>query len=96
MRQTGTRAAPMIEAPEYALWTHVGTESVYFYPPGSVEEHMVTEHGIPSVDMHWRVKGYYDHAGDHLRQPGARTGMVGDLLAAAHEHEPPEQGEAAA
>jgi hypothetical protein len=65
--------------PEYVLWTHIGAESVFFYPPGSVEEHLVVEHGIPSVDMHWWAKGSYDHAGDHLQQWGVRLCAVGDL-----------------
>jgi len=69
------------------LWTHIGAESVYFYPPGSVQEHLVVEHGIPSVDMHWRVKGGYDHAGDHRKQQGAAAGAVGDLLAVTHAHQ---------
>jgi hypothetical protein len=44
-------------APDYVPWIYLGAESVFFYPPGSVEEHLVVEHGIPSVDMHWKVKG---------------------------------------
>jgi hypothetical protein len=79
--------APQAAGPEYVLWTHIGPESVYFYPPGSVQEHLVVEHGIPSVDMHWRVEGAYDHDGDHCRQRGTRLGAVGDLLPAAHAHE---------
>jgi hypothetical protein len=69
------------------LWTYIGAESVFFYRQGSVEEHLVVDHGIPSVDMHWRVKGGYDHAGDHRKQRGVRLGAVGDLLPAAHAHE---------
>jgi hypothetical protein len=63
----------MVAKPGYILWTYLGAESVFFYPPGSVEEHLVVEHGIPSVDMHWRVKGQcYDQAGDHLKQQDVR------------------------
>ena len=39
------------------MWVYLGAESVFFYPPGSVQEHLVIDHGIPSVDMHWKVKG---------------------------------------
>jgi hypothetical protein len=72
---------------DYVLWTHVGSESVFFYPPESVEEHLVTDHGIPSVNMHWKAKGSYDHARDHLRQRDVGLGAVGDLLAVPHPHQ---------
>jgi hypothetical protein len=84
-----------MQEPEYVDWSYMGPESVCFYPPGSVEEHLVTEHGIPSVNMHWKVKGYYDHLGDHLRQRGVREGTVGDLLAVAHAYELERHDEAA-
>jgi hypothetical protein len=74
-------------APDYVPWIYLGAESVFFYPPGSVEEHLVVEHGIPSVDMHWKVKGCFDHAGDHCRQGSVQGGAVGDLLAVTHAHE---------
>jgi hypothetical protein len=64
----------------------VGAESV-FCPPGSVEEHLVVEHGIPSVDMHWKVKGCYDPEADHRKQQRVRSGAVGDLLAVTHGDE---------
>jgi hypothetical protein len=70
----------------YVLWTYIGPESVYFYPPGSPKEHLVTEHGIPSIDMHWEINGRSDHQADHLKQTGARAGGVGDLLAVAHPY----------
>ena len=73
--------------PGYVLWIYLGAESVFFYPPGSVQEHLVVEHGIPSVDMHWKVKGYYSHEGDHHKQQGVRSGALGDLLAVTHVHE---------
>ena len=73
--------------PEYVMWMHLGTESVFFYPPGSIEEHLVLEHGIPSVSMHWKTRGNYDHEDDHRRQRGARLGAVGDLLVVTHAHE---------
>jgi hypothetical protein len=78
---------PQDAEPDYELWVHLGPESVFFYPPGSVEEHLVVDHGIPSIDMHWQVKGeYYDHHGDHRKQWRARTGTIGDLLAVTHAH----------
>jgi hypothetical protein len=72
--------------PDHVLWIYLGAESVFFYPPGSVQEHLVVDHGIPSVDMHWKVKGYYSHEGDHHKQQGVRSGAVGDLLAVTHGH----------
>jgi hypothetical protein len=78
--------APACE-PEYVLWSYLGSESVLFYPPGSVEEHLVTEHGIPSLDVRRQFGGRYDHAGDHGKQVGVRLGAVGDLLATDHVHE---------
>ena len=71
---------------DYVLWIYLGAESVFFYPPGSVQEHLVVEHGIPSVDMHWKVKGYYSHEGDHDKQQGVWSGAVGDLVAVTHGH----------
>jgi hypothetical protein len=82
-----TGRPPEAAAPDYMLWTHLGAESVFFYPPGSVEEHLVVDHGIPSIDMHWKVKGCYDHAGDHFKQGSVQLGAVGDLLAVTHAHE---------
>jgi hypothetical protein len=73
--------------PEYVPWIYLGAESVFFYPPGSVQEHLVVEHGVPSVDMHWKVKGGYSHEGDHHKQQGVRSGAVGDLVAVIHGHE---------
>jgi hypothetical protein len=83
-------AGPAADADDqagYVFWPYIGLQSVYFYRPGSVQEHLVTEHGIPSVDMHRQVKGAYDHQGDHLKQMGVRVGAVGGLLAVAHPHE---------
>jgi hypothetical protein len=56
-------------------------------PAGSVEKHLVGEHGIPSVDLHWKVERYYSHEGDHRKQQGVRSGAVGNLLAVTHAHE---------
>jgi hypothetical protein len=81
------RQAPEGGEPEYVVWVHLGAESVFFYPAGSVQEHLVVEHGIPSVDMHWKVKGYYSHEGDHDKQQGVWSGAVGDLVAVTHGHE---------
>jgi hypothetical protein len=59
---------------------------VFFYPPGLVEEHLVTEHGIDSLVVRCQAAGSYDHAGDHFKQTGC-TGAVGDLPAVGHAHE---------
>jgi len=64
-----------------------GQESVFFYPPGSVEEHLVTEHGIDSLVVRCQAVGSYDHVGDHSKQTSVRTGAVGDLPAVGHAHE---------
>jgi hypothetical protein len=74
----------------YELWIYLGAESVFFYPPGSEQEHLVVDHGIPSVTMHWQVKGkLYDHAADHRKQQDVALGDLGELLAVLHTHEPP-------
>jgi hypothetical protein len=86
--------APIGQTPEaaapdagYVHWIYLDAESVFFYPPGSEKEHLVVDHGIPSVDMHWQVKGkLYDHAGDHRKQRMAALGAVGDLVAVTHSH----------
>jgi hypothetical protein len=83
--------APEATAPDagYEQWIHLGPESVFFYPPGSEKEHLVVDHGIPSVTMHWQVKGkLYDHAADHRQQQGVALDDLGDLLAVVHTHEP--------
>jgi hypothetical protein len=80
--------APVSDA-GYVHWIYLGAESVFFYPPGSEKEHLVVDHGIPSVDMHWQVKGkLYDHAADHRKQQSVTAGDFGDLLAVIHTHEP--------
>jgi hypothetical protein len=79
--------APELGEPDYVLWIYLGTESVFFYPPGSIQEHLVLEHGIPSVDLHWKVEGCYDHEGEHRKQRNVRSGAVGDLLVVTHAHE---------
>jgi hypothetical protein len=56
LRATVLDGDPGVVEPEFVVWVHLGTESV-FYPPGSAQEHLVIEHGIPSVAMHWKVKG---------------------------------------
>jgi hypothetical protein len=88
--------APISHTPEatasdagHMHWIYLGAESVFFYPPGSEKDHLVVDHGIPSVDMHWQVNGkLYDHAADHRKQQNAALGDVGDLLAVIHTHEP--------
>jgi hypothetical protein len=79
--------APEHGAPDYVLWIYLGAESVFFNAPGSIQEHLVVQHGIPSVDMHWKVKGCYSPQGDHHKQQGVRSGAVGDLVAVTHGHE---------
>jgi len=78
--------ASEVGEPDYVLWIYLGTESVCVYPPGSVQEHLVVEHGIPSVTMYWKAKGCYDHEGDHRKQRDVRSGAIGDLLAVTHAH----------
>jgi hypothetical protein len=78
---------PLPEEPAYVLWSPTGQESVFFYSPGSVEEHLVTEHGIDSLVVRRQAAGSYDHVGDHSKQTGVRTGVVGDLRAVGHAHE---------
>jgi len=78
---------PLTEEPAYVLWSPTGQESVFFYAPGSVEEHLVTKHGIDSLVVRRQAADFYDHAGDHSEQTGVRTGAVGDLLAVGHAHE---------
>jgi hypothetical protein len=88
--------APVSPTPEatasdagYVHWVYLGAESVFFYPPGSEKEHLVVDHGIPSVTMHWQVKGkLYDHAADHRKQQDVALGDLGELLAVTHTHEP--------
>jgi hypothetical protein len=69
----------------YVLWTYIGPESVFFFPPGSVEEHLVVAHGVASLDVRTEVRGHVDHLADHCRQVMVRRGAVGDLLAVPHE-----------
>jgi len=82
---------PEATAPDagYVHWVYLGAESVFFYPPGSEKEHLAVDHGIPSVTMHWQVKGkLYDHAADHRKQQDVALGDLGELLAVTHTHEP--------
>jgi hypothetical protein len=89
-------ASPGSQTPEatasdagYVHWIYLGAESVFFYPLGSEKEHLVVDHGIPSITMHWQVKGkLYDHAANHRKQQDVALGDFGDLLAIIHTHEP--------
>ena len=84
----GQTPAATVSDTNYVHWIYLGAESVFFYPPGSEKEHLVVDHGIPSVDMHWQVKGkLYDHAADHRKQQSVTAGDFGDLLAVIHTHE---------
>ncbi len=80
-------AGPQPEESEYVLWPHTGRESVFFYPPGSVEEHLVTEHGIDSLDVRRHAKGHHDHALEHSQQTSMQLDAIGDLIAVGHAHQ---------
>lgn len=73
--------------PEYVLWAYTGRESVIFYPPGSVQEHLVIEHGIDSHDVRRQSRGHGYHATDHAKQADMHLGVVGDLSPIGHTHE---------
>lgn len=73
--------------PVYVFWYHTGGESVCFFPPGSVQEHLVTEHGIGSLEVRRHAKGHHDHAREHSKQPSVPLDAIGDLLAVGHAHE---------
>jgi hypothetical protein len=38
-------ASALSEESEYVLWPYTGPESVVFFPPGSIEDHLLIEHG---------------------------------------------------
>ena len=78
---------PPPEEAGYVFWYHTGEGSVCFYPPGSIQEHLVTEHGIDSLEVLRKAKGHHDHARDHARRAGVQLGGAGDLLAVGHTHE---------
>ena len=80
-------AGPQPEEAEYVLWPYTGEGSVCFFPPGSLQEHLVTEHGIDSLEVLRKTRGHHDHAREHSRQPAVQLGGVGDLLAVSHAHE---------
>jgi hypothetical protein len=81
-----TATDPPPEEPAYVLWSPTRQESVFSYPPGSVEEHLVTEHGIDSLVVRCRPQ-----APTTMRvitsSRRACTGAVGDLPAVGHAHE---------
>lgn len=79
-----------IQPPEergYDLWQYTGPGSVFFFPPGSIEEHLVTEHGIDSLAVRRHAKSFGDHARDHSNQAGIDLDTIGDLVAVDHSHE---------
>jgi hypothetical protein len=80
-------AGPPPEEPEYVLWPYTGEGSVCFYPPGSVEEHLVTEHGIDSLEVRRKRRGHHDHAHEHSKQPSVHPDTIGDLIAVGHAHQ---------
>jgi hypothetical protein len=73
--------------PDFVRWSYLGPESVFFYQPGSLEEHLVTEHGIPSLDVRRQARGSYDHGGDHRKQFAVGAGAIGDLIVTDHRHD---------
>ena len=86
---TPPAAGPQAAQPEYIFWYHTGGESVCFFPPGSVQEHLVIEHGIDSLEVRRHAKGHHDHDHDHehSKQPSVPLDTIGDLLAVGHAHE---------
>lgn len=80
-------AGPQPEEPEYVLWPYTGEGSVCFYPPGSVEEHLVIEHGIDSLEVRRKSRGHHDHAHEHSEQPSMHRDTIGDLIAVGHAHQ---------
>jgi hypothetical protein len=80
-------AGPQPEEPEYVLWPYTGEGSVCFFPPGSVQEHLITEHGIDSLEVLRKTRGHHDHAREHSGQAGVQLGGGGDLVAVGHAHE---------
>lgn len=73
--------------PDYILWPYTGPESVIFYPPGSIEEHLVIDHGIDSQEVRRQRKGHRYHVYDHSKRAAVLLGAVGDLPATGHAHE---------
>jgi hypothetical protein len=80
-------ANPPPEEPEYVFWYHTGEESVFYYPPGSIQEHLVTEHGIDSPKVRRHAMGHHQHRREHSRQSEVHVGGVGELLVVGHAHE---------
>jgi hypothetical protein len=80
-------AGPQADEPEYVYWYHTGEGSVCFYPPGSIEEHLVTEHGIDSLEVQRKSRGHHDHAREHSGQTSVHLAAVGDLIAVGHAHQ---------
>jgi hypothetical protein len=79
-------ANPPPEEPAYVFWYHTGEGSVLFYPPGSIQEHLVTEHGIDSLQVRRHAMGHHEHRREHSSR-GVRVGGVGELLVVSHAHE---------
>jgi hypothetical protein len=80
-------AGPHAAEPEYVYWCHTGEGSVCFFPPGSVEEHLITRHGIDSLEVRRKSRGHHDHAHEHCKQPSVHPYTIGDLIAVGHAHE---------
>jgi hypothetical protein len=75
------------EDSEHILWPYTGEGSVCFFPPGSLQEHLVTEHGIDSLEVLRKSRGFHDHAREHSRQLSVHPDTLGDLIAVDHVHE---------
>jgi hypothetical protein len=78
---------PPPEELEYVFWYHTGEGSVCFYPPDSIQEHLVIEHGMDSLEVIRKTRGHHDHAREHSRQAGVHLGGFGGLFAVSHTHE---------
>jgi hypothetical protein len=80
-------AGPQPEEPEYVLWPYTGEGSVFFFPPGSVQEHLVTEHGIDSLEVLRKTRGHHHHAREHSRRAECSWAGSVTFLAVGHAHE---------
>jgi hypothetical protein len=80
-------ANPPPTEPAYVFWDHTGEGSVFFFPPGSIQEHLVTGHGIDSLQVRRHAMDHHQHRCEHSRQSEVHVGGVGELLVVGHAHE---------
>jgi hypothetical protein len=78
---------PPPEEPAHVLWSPHRTGVGLLLPARIGRGPSGHEHGIDSLVVRRQAAGSHDHAGDHSKQTGVRTGAVGDLLAVGHAHE---------